>query len=123
MTKLMLAAAAAAALFAGPALAAGAGADTDTVRSAVLHTGQVNYQDAAQVRAVYKQIRSVARSVCSEPSIDGVFAPSGPDRECMRQAEAQAVSKINRQTLTAAFEGEHGPASLNAGHALANNDQ
>ena len=119
MSKTLFAAAAALALLAGQAVAAEV--QTDQVQTTVLRTGHVDYSNQAEVQKLAQHINAVARRVCSDASPDRIYAPATPDAECVRSVESQAVSKINRPLLTAAFEGDRSPSASHS--ALAGNDQ
>ena len=109
MSKIMFAAAAVAALLAGPALA-----ETTQV---LVRTNAVDFNNRAQVQDVYARINDAARQACTTPSDNKYVAT--PDRECVARAVADAVRATNKPTLTAAYESN----TDRANRALAGNDQ
>ena len=109
MSKMMLTAAVAAALLAGPALA-----QTSQV---MVRTHHVNFNDPAQVRDVYARINQAAREACTTPSDNKYVAQ--PERECVARAVADAVRSTDKPLLTAAFNSNPDRAN----RALAGNDQ
>ena len=115
MFKLVFAATAAAALLSSQALAA----DGSSV-SVKLHVGRVNYDDPAQVQAVYARIQDAARQACFGPS-DAAFALAPKDWDCVNQVVSEAVNRIAQPQLTALYENQSptpGPRT-----SLAGNDQ
>ena len=108
MSKIILAAAAAVALFGGAAMA-------DQVQTTVLNAGHVNFTDRAQTQAFYAKINAAAREVCSIHSSNPMLAR--PERDCMAKAVADAVRHVNAPLLTAAYDSD------TSNRALATNDQ
>lgn len=115
MTKLILAAAAAAALFAGQAFAA----EQVQTQTVVVPASAVDFNNAAQVKVLYQRIDAAAREACSMNSANPALAR--PERECYARAVADAVRNVNRPLLTAAYDQDRGPMRSNS--ALAINDQ
>lgn len=108
MSKILLAAAAVATLFAGSAMA--------ETKTAAVPTGNVNFNSRADVNALFTKVELAAQSVCSYSSKNRYVAQ--PDRACVDRALAQAVASANRPMLTAAYQARGAGAS-----AMATNDQ
>jgi UrcA family protein len=108
MSKMIFAAAAAATLFAGAAMA--------ETKSLAVPTNDVNFSSRTEVNALFTRVELAAQSVCRTDSKNRYVAM--PDRDCVNQAVAQAVASANRPTLTAAYQARGGAAS-----AMATNDQ
>ncbi len=108
MSKILLAAAAVATLFAGSAVA--------ETKSAAVPTANVNFASRADMDVLVTKVEMAAQSVCSYNSKNKYVAQ--PDRACVEQAVAQAVASANRPTLTAAYQARGGAAS-----AMATNEQ
>jgi UrcA family protein len=108
MSKILLAAAAVATLFAGSAMA--------ETKSVAVPTGNVNFNSRTEVNALFTRVELAAQSVCRTDSKNRYVA--APDRACVDQAVAKAVASANRPTLTAAYQARGGAAS-----AMATNDQ
>jgi UrcA family protein len=108
MSKILLAAAAVATLFAGSAMA--------ETKTTAVPTGNVNFSSRADVNALFTQVELAAQSVCRTDSKNKYVAQ--PDRACVEKAVAQAVASANRPTLTAAYQARGGAAS-----AMATNEQ
>jgi UrcA family protein len=114
MLKLLFAATAAAALLSSQALADGVSTQTVTLR-----VDRVNFDNPAQVEALYAHIRVAAREACIEPPDPAL--PSIPaDWDCVNHMVAEAVAKIGQPRLTALYD--QAPASSPRG-VLAGNDQ
>jgi UrcA family protein len=115
MLKVLFSAAAATALLSGHALAG------DFVTQSVrLHVDRVNYDNPAQVQALYVHIETVARQTCIDQP-DPALPHVAPDLNCVNHLVADAVGKINRPQLTAIYENltpARSPRSV-----LAGNDQ
>lgn len=107
MSKIILAAAAVATLFAGSAMA--------ETKTAAVSTRNVNFADRAAVNALYSRVEFAAQSVCSYNSKNRYVA--APDRACVEAALANAVNRANRPQLTAAYQ------ARGAASAMATNDQ
>ena len=108
MSKILIAAAAVATLFAGSAMA--------ETKTAAVPTGNVNFNSRSDVNALFTRVELAAQTVCRTDSKNKYVAQ--PDRACVDQAVAQAVQSANRPTLTAAYQARGGAAS-----AMATNDQ
>ena len=119
MSRMLILAAVAAATLAGPAMAyqLKSVSGGDVVRVVTLPTKHVDFNDAAQTKAFYTEIKRAADEACTGPSTSSII--SRPDRDCVASAIAQAVKIANRPLLTAAYNGEAGSAN----RALAGNDQ
>jgi UrcA family protein len=117
MSNHTFAAAAALVLLAGPALAATPVADQP--QTVLLTPGRVDFADAGQVQTLYTRINAAARNACSLRSADALQAI--PDRGCIDRAVAEAVRRLDRPVLTAAYE--RSPVAGRAASALAINDQ
>lgn len=103
MNKILLAAAAALTI-AGPALAAPAGADQS------LSVSGVNFNNAADVDAVYARITRAAATACDSYAAQGRVSAAA--RTCADRAVAQAVKALDRPVLTAM----HQSRTLNQPH-------
>ncbi len=108
MSKILFAAAAAATLFAGAAIA--------ETKTAAVATGNVNFNSRAEVNQLFTQVELAAQSVCRFDSKNKYVAQ--PDRACVDRAVAQAVASANRPNLTAAYQARGGATS-----AMATNEQ
>jgi UrcA family protein len=108
MSKILLAAAAVATLFAGSAMA--------ETKTTAVPTGNVNFNSRAEVNALFTRVELAAQSVCRTDSKNKYVAQ--PDRACVEQAVAHAVASANRPTLTAAYQARGGASS-----AMATNEQ
>ena len=115
MSKLALAAAAALVLFAGQAMA-------DEVSTAVVPTAAVDFNNRAQVDALYSHVRAVARDLCATDANPYGYSSASSVTQCVNEAVSQAVAKANRPLLTAAAEGRTSDGQR-ANRALAGNDQ
>ncbi len=114
MTKILFAAAAAAAILSGQAMA-------DEVHTAVVKTTGVDFNNRTQADRVYARIAATARDVCTMNSSNPTFAR--PEAACVDQAIAQAVRNVNRPLVTAAYERNAVDAVTTPVRALAGNDQ
>ena len=108
MSKILIAAAAVATLFAGSAMA--------ETKTAAVPTGNVNFNSRSDVNALFTRVELAAQTVCRTDSKNKYVAQ--PDRACVDQAVAQAVQSANRPTLTAAYQARGAGMS-----AMATNDQ
>lgn len=108
MSKILLAAATVATLFAGSAMA--------ETKTTAVPTGNVNFNSRGDVNALFTQVELAAQSVCRYDSKNRYVAQ--PDRACVDRAVAQAVASANRPTLTAAYQARGGAAN-----AMATNEQ
>jgi UrcA family protein len=110
MSKLFLAAAAAL-VFAGPALAA-PDAESANAQTQAVSTRGVNLSDAAQAQQFYIRLQQAARQVCQA----GGYRPvSGTeDLTCVRQNMQGAVRAANAPQLTALLDKSYGPDASNA---------
>ena len=119
MSKMLIVAAVAAAALSGPAMAYQLKTlpGGEQVRVVTLPTTKVNFNDAAQAKAFFAQVKHAANEACVAPSLSANIAR--PDRDCVADAVRQAVQTANRPLLTAAYSGE----AVSANRALAGNDQ
>jgi UrcA family protein len=99
MIRIILPAVAATALFAGQASAG----PSETVR-AVVHVGQVDFNDPAQMQRLHSHIDAVARNLCSSSGPERMFVPAVPDAACVRDVQAQAAQQLGQPQLTAALQ-------------------
>jgi UrcA family protein len=95
---------------------------TDRVQSATVRIGQTNFDNPAQVQALYARIGDVARRVCVDQAPHQVLLLDPPDRACVDHVVAEAVGKISQPRLTAVYQNQ-GPAAISPRSALAGNDQ
>jgi UrcA family protein len=105
MSRILLAAVAAIAV-AGPAAAYQLKHDAsgDAVRVVALPAGHVDFNDPAQAKAFYAQVKRAADEACLAPSTSGQIMR--PDPICSAQAVSQAVRNTNRPLLTAAYDSD-----------------
>ncbi len=120
MSKLILAAAAALAL-AGPAFAqtaagriAGQAQSNEATQSKFVSARGVDFNDHAQVSALYTRLWSTAHAVCDSGSAPRMaYADIG----CARRALAEAVKTLDRPALTAMYENTYGDTVVYAASA------
>jgi UrcA family protein len=93
----------------------GRAADTIAVQRKVSTAG-LDLQSPEGVRALYGQLKSAARSLCS-PEVPHLPAPSWTYRACEEDALAKVVRSQNRPLLTQAFIGDFG-AEAAAHHGI-----
>jgi len=108
MTKIIFAAAACAALMSGSAMA-------EQVQTAFVSAKGVDFNDRAQVQALYAKIEAAARQACSLNSPNPALA--APEQDCVRSALADTVQRLDRPVLTAVYD------RAATQRALATNDQ
>jgi len=75
-------------------------ADEIVTKSEVVRFSDLNLSSDAGIRTLYKRIRQAARKVCAQAN-DSVHLEQKNFRACQETAVAQAVSKVNRPSLTA----------------------
>ncbi len=68
----------------------------------------VDFRDAAQVRALHERLQQSALFVCGV-SNDGSRGQRDADRACAERAVREAVQKIDRPLLTAAYQQSGAP--------------
>lgn len=102
MFKLLLAGAAALAL-STPAMAQSVYRDSPTLS---VSTRGVDFNDQAQVRHFYAQLRDAARNVCER---DPDHIAVAVDQSCVRNNVSDAVKQLNAPKLTAMLTNTYGP--------------
>jgi UrcA family protein len=117
MSRMLILAAVAAAL-SGPAMAYQLKSTADGGTVVTLSTARVDFNNQAQVKAFYTQIKRTADDFCRIPSLSSTIAR--PDADCVAAAVAHAVRMANRPLLTAAYAGEAGGRDV-AVHQAGNN--
>jgi UrcA family protein len=75
-----------------------AGADVHTV---VIHFADLNLEQPAAIATLHRRISVAAEHVCGEPRLTGSRFISDDWRRCVTQAVDQAVSALDRPTLSA----------------------
>ena len=108
MTKLILAATAAAMLIAAPAFAETR--DAQDAPAQTVSAKGVNFSSRDQVKSFYAKLRVAAAQVCS--------SGSAVDAACVRDVTAQAVKAADKPVLTAMYN-----SSSDSNRAFAGNDQ
>jgi UrcA family protein len=93
-----LLAAAFAAVAAGPTI----------VTTSKVHYGDLNLESQEGVAQLYSRLNHAARSVCINPGSSFGLAQKGAERQCVRDAIANAVSKVNKPQLTAYYRAKAG---------------
>jgi UrcA family protein len=76
--------------------------------AAFLSTAKVDFQDPAQVQAFYARLERVAREVCDSRISDR--SVQREDAACAREAARDAVTRLSRPLLTAAYQAKSGTA-------------
>jgi UrcA family protein len=75
-------------------------------RSVVVKFQDLNIATPEGAAALYGRIHTAAQSVCE--SVDRTLMNYAPEEKCVREAEANAVSKVNSPALTAYYERKTG---------------
>jgi UrcA family protein len=75
-------------------------------RSMVVKFQDLNIATPEGAAALYGRIHAAAQNVCE--SVDQTLVNYAPDKQCVRETEANAVAKVNSPTLTAYYERKTG---------------
>lgn len=105
-------------LCAAPGAATAAAADNDAavvMRSATVRIADLNLSLPADAAALYQRIRRAARNVCGDGLAGGSQPASSLDWDCVREAVASAVTRVNQPLLTAMHQRNGGTAPTRSG--------
>jgi UrcA family protein len=80
-------------------------AHASDARSETVKFADLNLSSSAGVETLYGRIHAAARHVCDQPA--GELAAVG---RCMKQAEGEAIGKVNIPLLTAFYQQKTGTA-------------
>jgi UrcA family protein len=93
-------------------------ADNDAaviIKSATVRLTDLNLSRPADAAALYQRIRRAARKVCGDELAGGSPPASPLDWDCVREAVASAVTRVNQPLLTAVHQRNGGTAPSGAG--------
>ena len=100
--RIVIACAAAGLLLTGLAGQAQAAPSEREPTAVFIPTAQVDFQDPVSVRAFYSRLERTARQVCDSRISDRSMKRE--DAACMREATRDAVARLSRPLLTAAYQ-------------------
>jgi UrcA family protein len=85
------------------------------MKSATVRIADLNLSLPADAAALYQRIRRAARNVCGDGLAGGSPLASSLDWDCVRDAVASAVTRVNQPLLTAVHQRNGGTAPTRAG--------
>lgn len=102
------------ALALAPSAQAGAAAQGDGPPSALVRFGDLNLDSSAGAQILYERIVRAAYTVCAPFAAAGHLTPSGAWYNCVDQAIAGAVRRVDRPSLTAYYARRQGQVVTSA---------